>query len=517
MGVFQSTESKVGEEQNTTLVEYLYSKPPIFDQLDARQKMGNYGLMHMAMNVTIRRCFMYIIYFLKTNFAMGVFQSTKSKVGEEQNTTRVTYLYSKPPIFDQWDERKKIGNYGLMHMAMNITVRRSFMNIIYFLRPKEALSVLQASKILSRHVMRAQKNILYFLLKYNPSEFLVPQKHRLWHFQWPRLLNDQITSKREILWLINQSPYRSNQIVINKEGVVLWHNQKSLSLVVTKNCIPPVVLEGQVFIFYSKHGRHQERLEIYDLMLQRKKKYKSALPIPNLRSASTVVFNGMIYIIGGYYFDAAINQIVISNKVYCYHKETKIWIEQASINHARLDAAVIVFEGKIWLFGGRSHPDCGRDQHYDYLNVLSLELFDPTKETWKIVGTYHNNMEHCISAFFVINDSLCVATTTMHSGFFMFKYISHNSTWELFSNFDCRDHYGYNYNRPCRNCTITCNSNSNAVYFLSYVSYGTTKFSKLTTFNTDTLFWASENVYKSVYHAKLLCITSECKKWTRLS
>jgi hypothetical protein len=222
----------------------------------------------------------------------------------------------------------------------------------------------------------------------------------------------------------------------------------------------------------------------------------------------------MIYIIGGYYFDAAINQIVLSNKVYCYHKETETCIEQASINHARLDAAVIVFEGKIWLFGGHSHPDHGRDKDYDFLNVSSLELFDPTEETWKIVGTYHNKMNHCKSAFFVINDSLCVVTTTMRSGFFMFKYISHNSTWELFSNFDSR----YNY-QVCRNCTITCSSNT--VYFFTYAfnrrCYDES--SKWTTFNTDTLFWASGDLHKSLLknNTKVLCITSECKKWTRLS
>jgi len=75
----------------------LYSKPPIFEKLDERNKSNDYGLVHLAWTQTNIRCFYTIIYYLLPFEAAFLIQ-TKKIFGLKINIASeqiVTHLFSK--------------------------------------------------------------------------------------------------------------------------------------------------------------------------------------------------------------------------------------------------------------------------------------------------------------------------------------------------------------------------------------------------------------------------------------
>ena len=66
---------------------------------------------------------------------------------EANRAYQATRAYSTPPVFQERDERHTTNDYGLVHLAMNITKRPIFHAIIHLLLPSEAAVVLQCRKV----------------------------------------------------------------------------------------------------------------------------------------------------------------------------------------------------------------------------------------------------------------------------------------------------------------------------------------------------------------------------------
>jgi hypothetical protein len=66
---------------------------------------------------------------------------------EANRAYQATRAYSTPPVFPERDERHTTNDYGLVHLAMNITKRSIFHAITRLLLPSEAALVLQCRKV----------------------------------------------------------------------------------------------------------------------------------------------------------------------------------------------------------------------------------------------------------------------------------------------------------------------------------------------------------------------------------
>ena len=83
--------------------------------------------------------------------------------------------------------------------------------------------------------------------------------------------------------------------------------------------------------------------------------------------AACVIFNGMIYVMGGY------NGHRVLSSVECYDKKTTTWTTIAPMTTARRDHCACVCNNKIYVFGGSNQTN-------------TFESFDPTKGKWSYEG-----------------------------------------------------------------------------------------------------------------------------------
>ncbi len=96
--------------------------------------------------------------------------------------------------------------------------------------------------------------------------------------------------------------------------------------------------------------------------------------------AASVVFNGKIYVLGG----KSLNNTVL-NTVECYDPQQGRWIENAlpPFDEERYNAAAVVFNGKIYLIGGRGEEDV----------LDEVEVYDPVQNRWDSVQNIHEERE----------------------------------------------------------------------------------------------------------------------------
>jgi hypothetical protein len=74
----------------------LYSTPPVFGEHDERRETGDYGLMHLVITITKRRCFNLVVYFLPPSEVARLLQVCKrfSSVVEAAEEQLVMHLHA---------------------------------------------------------------------------------------------------------------------------------------------------------------------------------------------------------------------------------------------------------------------------------------------------------------------------------------------------------------------------------------------------------------------------------------
>ncbi|GLJ30407.1 hypothetical protein SUGI_0601720 [Cryptomeria japonica] len=70
--------------------------------------------------------------------------------------------------------------------------------------------------------------------------------------------------------------------------------------------------------------------------------------------------------------------IRVSNELYKLDCVTNTWTRCADLNTARVDFACSVYDGKIYVAGGRSQTTCAK-------GVSSAEVYDPELDTWTLL------------------------------------------------------------------------------------------------------------------------------------
>lgn len=105
--------------------------------------------------------------------------------------------------------------------------------------------------------------------------------------------------------------------------------------------------------------------------------FKSPMPTPRF-GFSAVVFEGKIYVMGGRSADGKILDIVER-----YDPETDSWDGAVPpMRRNRVHCAAVVYDGKIFVLGGRT--ESSEDEGDDDSNVLDkVEFFNPQEQKWE--------------------------------------------------------------------------------------------------------------------------------------
>jgi N-acetylneuraminic acid mutarotase len=107
--------------------------------------------------------------------------------------------------------------------------------------------------------------------------------------------------------------------------------------------------------------------------------WSSKAPMGSYRAdLASVTLNGKIYAIGGY---TPIPSWSTTNIMEEYDPATDTWTQKASMNIARGVFAAVVNNGRIYVCGGVTNPS-GEEEFWQQ----SVEEYDPTTDTWTIVG-----------------------------------------------------------------------------------------------------------------------------------
>ena len=82
-----------------------------------------------------------------------------------------------------------------------------------------------------------------------------------------------------------------------------------------------------------------------------------------------------IVVLGGYYKDAHTQKILATNSAELYNPMSRIWGFLTPMHVSRAAAAAVVFDNKIYIFGG---------EDTNLHAISSVEMFDPTTNTWTL-------------------------------------------------------------------------------------------------------------------------------------
>jgi PKD repeat protein/N-acetylneuraminic acid mutarotase len=97
--------------------------------------------------------------------------------------------------------------------------------------------------------------------------------------------------------------------------------------------------------------------------------FKSSMP-QNLESSAMAVYNGKIYVFGGFLYDAE------QNKTFIYDTAADAWTQGANLPTARYYGAAAEVGGKIYVIGG------GKLQSDSSVSLTACEIYDPAANSW---------------------------------------------------------------------------------------------------------------------------------------
>ncbi len=151
----------------------------------------------------------------------------------------------------------------------------------------------------------------------------------------------------------------------------------------------------------------------------------AALNVPRA-GAAAVSYNGKIYVFGG---KSTNNNVLNSVEVYDPLNDTWSITEVAAFKYARYNASAIVWQDKIYLIGGRSNNKV----------MEKTEVYDPAQNMWVKAHGMHNEREgHSAN---ILNDHIYVLGGRKSSDYVddIEWYDATNSEWDE-ADIDMEDH-----------------------------------------------------------------------------
>ena len=127
---------------------------------------------------------------------------------------------------------------------------------------------------------------------------------------------------------------------------------------------------------------------------------------------------GKIYLFGGKTGTVS-SSLTNSNKIYEYNPQTDVWINKTTMNYTRYGMSTVLSDGLIYIIGGYSYSSGSGTQY----NIL--EVYDPINNTVTLKNNLPENYSYSYSC--VLNDELYVFTGALAK---TIKYNKIAGTWE---------------------------------------------------------------------------------------
>lgn len=173
--------------------------------------------------------------------------------------------------------------------------------------------------------------------------------------------------------LINLFP-----ITANAQEVDTWETKASMNQ--ARGSFSSQVINGKIYVFGGidiSTNNYLNSVEEYDPLTNT---WTIKAPMNEQRSNfRTEIINGKIYAIGGYVIKNGENNSL--NSVEEYDPATNKWTIKATMNYTRYRFQSIVFNNKIYVFGGISN--------FKYTNTV--EEYDPETNTWTLKSPMSQN------------------------------------------------------------------------------------------------------------------------------
>jgi len=206
------------------------------------------------------------------------------------------------------------------------------------------------------------------------------------------------------------------QLVWEEIDFIQWKNELSLAS----------SEDGFVYATGGKEtnssGGADNNLWIYDATQQTS---SAGAPMNQARRQHGSVFlDGYLYVMGGKIGWA---EETVLDSVERYNPGTDSWETMPSLLVPRAGAAVCVYEGKIWVFGGHS---LGQAHDWDRSSATdSSEIFDPATGQWSFGPSLPKLLDRVFAA--VVGDSIWLVGKYGSDKYFL-EYRPSKGTWHIF-------------------------------------------------------------------------------------
>ncbi|KAI8502222.1 hypothetical protein Bbelb_198100 [Branchiostoma belcheri] len=154
----------------------------------------------------------------------------------------------------------------------------------------------------------------------------------------------------------------------------------------------------------DSNGTSLSSVEAYNLV---KKEWQELCPLPRkMRCHSTVMFNGVIYVLGGE-IENVLMQRTLSNRVYKYLPNLDRWFEDLPMQIPRALAMATVLDNAIYIMGGFAELTQNWLSFSDPEHVLSAtEVFRPQENYWSFGP--HLPKEICAAGIVTLKNKIFV-------------------------------------------------------------------------------------------------------------
>ncbi len=177
----------------------------------------------------------------------------------------------------------------------------------------------------------------------------------------------------------------------NADAQGVWTTDSTFPLLPHSNFTAPAV-NGKIYVIGGGLGRsvYIDSLQIFDPIANAWSTPADGSTIApmgyeNVGSSATSVVGGKIYLIGGTEWDKYPNSN-FTDTIYVYDPSTNTWSTPATSGWfiARESHTASVVNGKIYVIGGDSSFE---NLQSTYIDAGSLQVFDPSSNTWSTPGT----------------------------------------------------------------------------------------------------------------------------------
>jgi N-acetylneuraminic acid mutarotase len=174
---------------------------------------------------------------------------------------------------------------------------------------------------------------------------------------------------------------QKDTIVVYDSIADRWLDEKIAPMPQALDHTAAVVYNGRIYVVggFIQHKIPSDKLYIYDI---NKNEWNEGKPLPSARGALTVeIINGTLYAVGG----LNSSQIPLDTNE-AYDLESDTWTAKAPMPTARHHLSSAVVDGKLFALGGRILGNGVPSEDLDEAlsNFNNNEMYDPHTDSWSV-------------------------------------------------------------------------------------------------------------------------------------